>query len=108
MSPDLIERFGVGAGTRYALSARVQAALGAAGAYTRERGLARTAQQDLILQHARQFGRVDNQAVRQILQVTRMEATNQLRSLEQRGLIVMHGSRRWAYYEPIDQQTLPM
>lgn len=108
MTPDLIERFGVGSGVRFALSGRVQAALGAAGAYTRERGLARSAQQDLILQHARQFGRVDNQTVREILQVTRMEATNQLRTLERRGLLSMRGSRRWAYYEPTDQQSLPM
>lgn len=108
MSPDLIERYGVGAGIRLALSARVQAALGAAGAYTRERGLARSAQHDLILQHARQFGRVDNKTVRQILQISRMEATNQLRALEHRGLLVMHGSRRWAYYEAVDQQRLPM
>lgn len=108
MLTDLIDRFGVGASPRYALSARVQAGLGAEGAYTRERGLARAAQQDLILQHARQFGRVDNKTVRQILQVSRAEATYQLRALERRGALQMRGSRRWAYYEPVDQQLLPM
>ncbi|MBI2762923.1 MAG: putative DNA binding domain-containing protein [Chloroflexi bacterium] len=104
----ILDRFGSGPGSRFALSARVQAILGAEAAYTRERGLAREAQRNLILQHADQFGRVDNRTVRDLLQVQRSEATNLLRALEKRGLLIQRGSRRWAYYEPVPQSTLPM
>lgn len=103
---DLLDRFGAGPGTRFALSARVQAALGAETAYTRERGLARASQHNLVLQHARRFKRVDNRAVRDLLQISSADATNVLRSLEARGLLLQRGTRRWAFYEPVDQTEM--
>lgn len=104
----VLDRFGSGPGTRYALSARAQAQLGTEATYTRERGLARTAQRNLVFQHAEQFGRVDNRTVRELLQITQPEATNLLRNLEANGLLVQRGTRRWAYYEPIIQERLPI
>ncbi len=97
---DLVARFGTGPGTRYALSAAAQARLGATAAYTRERGLARETQRQLVLQHALEFGSVDNQTVCEMLQVSRREASHVLLSLQSHGLLVMRGTRRWAFYEP--------
>jgi ATP-dependent DNA helicase RecG len=96
----VLERFGSGAGTRYALSARVQAALGAEAVYTKERGLAREYQKGIILQHARQFGRVDNKTVRDILDLSMSEARYLLRGMQGRRQLLKRGSRRWAYYIP--------
>jgi ATP-dependent DNA helicase RecG len=100
LDEDLLDRFGSGAGTRYALSARVQATLGAEAAYTKERGLAREYQNSIILQHARQFGRVDNKTVREILDLSMSEARYLLRGMQRRRQVVKRGSRRWAYYVP--------
>lgn len=105
---DLVVRFGAGPGTRYQLSASAQARLGAEAAFTRERGLAKEAQGRLVLQHAREFGRVDNRAVREMLQIPRRDATRILLSLEGRGLLGMRGVRRWAHYESVDQATLDL
>ncbi len=105
---ELVVRFGAGPGTKYVLSAQAQASLGAEGAYTRERGLAKETQRRLVLQHAIEFGRVDNKAVREMLQISARDATQLLLALEARGQLVMRGARRWAYYEPVDQQTLPL
>jgi ATP-dependent DNA helicase RecG len=105
---DILDRFGAGPGTRFALSAGTQARLGAEAVYTRERGLAREAQRTLLLQHAQQFGRIDNKTVRDLLQIGRVEATNHLRTLASRGLLVQRGTRRWAFYEPSGQETLPI
>jgi ATP-dependent DNA helicase RecG len=97
---DTVDRFGSGLGLRYALSARVQAALGAEAAYTRERGLARKYQRGIVLQHARQFGRVDNKTVRELLQVSIGRAASLLNSMEAHGELEQRGQRRWAYYVP--------
>jgi ATP-dependent DNA helicase RecG len=98
---DLVDRFGSGPGTRYALNARTQAMLGAEATYTRERGLARGYQRGIVLQHARNFGRVDNKTVRDLLGVAIGEAAEILRSLEGGGDLTQIGGRRWAYYEPL-------
>lgn len=108
MLGDVISRFGSGPGTRYVLSARIQAVLGAEATYTRERGLAKEAQRQLVLQHAVEFGRVDNRTVREMLQMSQRDATLILQSLESRGDLVMRGSRRWAYYEPVIQTSLDL
>lgn len=97
LMPQLLERFGTGPGTRFALNARVQAALGSEAAFTRERGLAREYQRSLVVQHAREFTRIDNKTVREILQVSPTEATNILRSLASRGDLIQRGTRRGAY-----------
>lgn len=105
---DVLDRFGSGPATRYALSARVQAALGAEATFTRERGLAREYQRTIVIQHAAKFGRVDNKTVRQLLQLSLGEATNLLRGLETRGDLEQHGQRRWAYYVlPPDGSSAP-
>lgn len=95
---NLLDRFGSGPGTRFALNARTQAALGAEATYTRERGLARGYQRGIVMEHARNFGRIDNRTVRELLGVTIGEATEILRSLEAAGQLVQYGRRRWAYY----------
>jgi ATP-dependent DNA helicase RecG len=95
---NLLDRFGSGPGTRYALNARTQAALGAEATYTRERGLARGYQRGIVMQHARSFERIDNRTVRELLGVQMSEATEILRSLEASGDLRQHGGRRWAFY----------
>lgn len=95
-----LDRFGHGPGTRYALNARAQSAMGAEATFTRERGLAKEYQRSIVLQHAVKFGRVDNKTVRDLLQVSVRTATNLLRTLESRGDLAQRGKKRWAYYEP--------
>lgn len=97
---DLIERFGSGNSVRYALSAPVQVALGAEATYTRERGLTLEYQRGIVLQHAVSFGRIDNPTVRQLLGVSRREATVLLLSLGRRGMLRQEGERRWATWVP--------
>lgn len=97
----MLSRFGSGPGTRYALNARVQRQLGAEAAFTRERGLAKEYQRGIVLQHAREFGRIDNRTVRELLQVSVGTASNLLRSLEARGDLVQRGAKRWAHYDPV-------
>lgn len=96
----LLGRFGSGPGTRYALNAQVQRLLGAEAAFTRERGLAKEYQRGLVLQHAREFGRIDNRTVRELLQVSVGAASRLLRTLEARGDLIRRGAKRWAHYEP--------
>lgn len=100
MASGLIERFGIGTAARYALSARIQAIMGAEVAYTRERGLAREFQRSIVLQHAEKFRRVDNKTVRDLLTVDLHQAANLLRALEARGDLIQQGSGRWAHYRP--------
>jgi hypothetical protein len=52
------------------------------------------------LQHARQFGRVDNKTVRELLQVSIGRAASLLNSMEAHGELEQRGQRRWAYYVP--------
>lgn len=103
--PHLFDRFGSGPASRYALSARVQSALGAEAAYTRGRGLALESMQELVLQHARQFGRINNRTVRELLGINMREATYLLQVLESRGDLAQKGSRRWATYVPGSQSS---
>lgn len=100
----LVDRWGAGTGLRYGLSARVQTALGAAATYTRERGLAREYQRSIVMQHARQFGRIDNRTVRDLLSVSVGEATQILKRLGERGDLLQVGSRRWAHWVPAPEQ----
>lgn len=100
MLDDLLTRFGSGPGSRYALCVRVQRSFGAEAAFTRERGLAREYQRGIAHQHARDFGRIDNRTVRELLQVSVGTASAILRSLEARGDLIQRGAKRWAYYEP--------
>jgi ATP-dependent DNA helicase RecG len=53
----IIERIGRGRGVRYLLSRRFYRYLGKSGVYTRRRGLDRTANKELLLQHIRESGR---------------------------------------------------
>ncbi len=105
MLDSLLSRFGSGPGTRYALNARVQRLLGAEAAFTRERGLAKEYQRGIVLQHAREFHRIDNRTVRDLLQVSVGTASNLLRILEARGDLIQRGAKRWAHYEPTDSDN---
>lgn len=82
-----------------------QSALGAEAAYTRGRGLALESMQELVLQHARQFGRINNRTVRELLGINMREATYLLQVLESRGDVVQEGSRRWTTYVPGSQSS---
>ena len=75
-----------------------------AAAYTRERGLAREYQRSIVMQHAREFGRIDNRTVRELLSIPVMEATQILKRLGERGELLQVGSRRWAYWAPAPEQ----
>lgn len=95
----VVERFGRGRGVRYILSRGLYAAIGRRGAYTRERGLDRETNKQLLLRH---IGDNDNQGsplseLRQVLPaLTGPQVQSLLRELREEDRIRVVGQRRWA------------
>ncbi len=95
----VVERFGRGRGVRYILSRGLYAAIGRRGAYTRERGLDRETNKQLLLRHIRDN---DNQGsplseLRQVLPaLTGPQVQSLLRELREEDRIRLVGQRRWA------------
>jgi len=95
----VVERHGRGRGVRYILSRGLYAALGRRGAYTRERGLDRETNKELLLRHIR-----DNNAdgsplaeLRQVLPtLTASQVQRLLHELRDEQRIRVAGARRWA------------
>ncbi len=94
-----IESIGRGRSARYLLARRLQAALGTAGAYTRERGLDRETNKTLLLTHLRRQGEAGAPLpeLQQVLPAqSRITVQRLLGELRKEGLVELHGQRRWA------------
>lgn len=95
----LVESQGRGRSTRYFPSRRLSLAIGQAGAYTRRRGLDRSANKQLLLQHLKDAGSAGSslQELEQVLPgLSRSQIQGLLQSLRDDGGARIAGSRRWA------------
>lgn len=94
-----IESVGRGKGTRYLLSRRLYAALGAKGVYTRMRGLDRETNKALLEKHLRAQGE-EGAPLAELRQVLPSESESGVQrlldELRSEDRIVLKGSRRWA------------
>ncbi len=95
----VVESIGRGKGTRYLLSQRLYAALGAKGVYTRKRGLDRETNKALLERHLRQQGDV-GAPLAELCQVLPAESESGVQrllvELRTEGRVVLRGVKRWA------------
>jgi len=94
-----VESVGRGRGTRYILSQRLYAALGAKGTYTRKRGLDRETNKALLEKHLRGQGE-DGAPLSELRQVLPSESARSIQyllaELREEGRVTLRGQRRWA------------
>ncbi len=94
-----IESVGRGKGTRYLLSQRFYAAMGAKGVYTRKKGLDHGTNKALLEQHLRGQGNI-GAPLAELRQVLPAESERAIQSLllemRDEGRVVLQGKRRWA------------
>ncbi|MDN5870858.1 MAG: hypothetical protein L0H73_09100 [Nitrococcus sp.] len=97
----VVERHGRGRGVRYILSRGLYAALGHRGTYTRERGLDRETNKELLLKHVRDH-EADGSPLRDLRQVlpalTASQVQRLLQELRDEDRIRVEGTRRWALW----------
>lgn len=103
-----VETVGRGKGTRYLLSQRLYAALGAKGVYTRKRGLDYETKKALLEKHLREQG--DSGAplaeLRQVLPAESERSIQRLLSeMRDEGKVALHGKRRWARWSFVKDKT---
>jgi ATP-dependent DNA helicase RecG len=94
-----VESIGRGKGTRYLLSRRFYAALGAKGVYTRKKGLDYETNKALLEKHLRSQGEAGAPLaeLRQVLPAESESAIQRfLNELRDEGRILLKGNRRWA------------
>jgi ATP-dependent DNA helicase RecG len=94
-----VESIGRGKGTRYLLSQRLYAALGAKGVYTRKRGLDRETNKALLERHLRGQGAAGSplSELRQVLPSESESGVQRLLDeLRSEGRVALRGQKRWA------------
>ena len=94
-----VESVGRGKGTRYLLSQRLYAALGAKGVYTRKKGLDRETNKALLLQHLREQGEAGSPLfeLRQVLPSESESGVQRfLEELRNEAKVILRGRKRWA------------
>jgi ATP-dependent DNA helicase RecG len=96
----LIEGRGTGRGRDYHLAAALYRRFGAAADYTRARGFEPYQQQQMVLQFVREHGRITRSQAAELCQIDGAAASRLLISLRRRGMLVLNGSRRTAWYSP--------
>ncbi|MCS6919611.1 MAG: putative DNA binding domain-containing protein [Fimbriimonadales bacterium] len=103
ISAGMVERIGRGRGVRYILARKLYEMSGQSGVYTRQRGLDRAANKELLLQHIRGVGERGAQLeeLQQVLpHLSRGQIQTLLRNLKQEGKIEVRGSTRGARWHP--------
>lgn len=99
VSVGAVESVGRGKGTRYLLSQRLYAAIGAKGVYTRKRGLDRETNKALLERHL-QGQREAGAALAELCQVLPSESESGVQKLldelRREGRVILQGKRRWA------------
>lgn len=59
--------------------------------------------EDIIIEHTKQIGRIDNTSAQKILSVDHDRASYVLKKLHKEGKLQKQGQRRWTYYTPADE-----
>jgi ATP-dependent DNA helicase RecG len=96
-----------GKGTRYLLSQRLYAAIGAKGVYTRKKGLDYETKKALLEKHLREYESGAPLAeLRQVLPAESERSIQRLLSeMRDEGRVVLHGKRRWARWVFVKAKT---
>ena len=94
----LIEGRGEARGRTYHLSAATYRRLGRKAAYVRQRGFEPLQQEQMVLQYAGRHGRITRGEVSELCQISGDQAKTLLKRLADRDLLILHGSRKGAYY----------
>jgi ATP-dependent DNA helicase RecG len=95
----LIEARGVRRGRSYHLSASTYRKLGKKSEYVRQRGFEPIQREQMILQYVEAHGRITRREVMELCQIPGTQARHLLNSMKKKGLLLMKGERRGAYYE---------
>ncbi len=98
----LVQPHGRGRGRSYTLSAQMYASQGRQVAYTRQAGLAKLQQEQLVLAFAHQHGEVRRKDVIELCHLTGDQASHLLRHMAEEGSLEPHGERRWRFYTPAE------
>lgn len=99
----IVERIGRGRGVRYVLARGLYQASGKAGAYTRQKGLDRATNKQLLLQHIREaqdYGARFEELQQVLPHLSRNQVQSLLRELKQEGKISVRGTTRAARWYP--------
>jgi ATP-dependent DNA helicase RecG len=94
----LVEARGQRRGRMYHLSARTYQRLGAKAAYVRQRGFEPLQQAQMVLQFVEKHGRITRREAAELAQLSPDQATRLLARLVREDKLVMHGSRKSAWY----------
>ncbi len=97
----LVQAHGATKGRTYTLAPSVYGASGDKAAYTRQAGFSALQHEQLVLNYARQHGRVARAEVVTLCRISQDQAAKLLKRLKAQGLLVQHGERRWASYTPV-------
>jgi ATP-dependent DNA helicase RecG len=98
MEGNFLDRFGQGRGAYYRLTRAVYDALGAEARYTRDRGIEETRQRELILNHVRTYGEIDNETCQRLCDIDRNQAYSLLKRLCDQGVLQQVGEKRGTRY----------
>ncbi len=94
----LVEAHGTTRGRSYTLSATVYRAAGDKAGYTRQAGFTKLQNEQLILNYVRQHGQIRRAEVMELCRLSEGQAKDLIKQLKDRGELLQHGKRRWAYY----------
>ena len=94
----LVEAHGQTRNRSYTLSAELYRAKGETIAYTRQVGLSKLQHPEMVLNYARQHGRVQRNDVMELCHLTQDQAKHLLKNLKDEGRLMQHGERRGTFY----------
>jgi ATP-dependent DNA helicase RecG len=95
----LVEAHGTGRGRTYTLSAKVYRQTGQKVAYVRQAGFDKLQQEQMVLKYIDTHGSIKRADVMELCQITKDQAAKLLKSLVKEEKIILHGSRRGAFYD---------
>lgn len=94
----LVQAHGNARARTYTLSADVYRAEGNAVGYTRQAGLGRVQQEQLILAHVQHHGRVERKHVMELCFLTEKQATTFLKQMVKEGKLKKHAHGKYTFY----------
>ena len=96
----LVQVYGSTRNRSYTLSKDVYQAGGQQAAYTRQAGFSRLQHEQMVLNFARQHGRVRRADVIELCRLSGSQASNLLQRLRDEGRLLQHGTKRGSFYTP--------
>ncbi|MES2831591.1 MAG: ATP-binding protein [Pseudomonadota bacterium] len=90
----------------YTLSAMMYQAKGSKVAYTRQAGFSSLQHEQMVLNHAQHYGRIQRSEVIDLCHLSRDQAAKLLKRLKANGKLEQHGLRRGAFYTLISNEPL--